>query len=184
MMSSRGQWWSVLDLLCNALNKNFLIFLTENLPILNPYLPPKSENLRPHSSKSIENATLSSGTSLLASCKGVSPPPGRSFILSWCSLPFRLPFLGSLFQAFNIVECGAICAAQCAARIFRFVPQGNTSQYRRERPGLAVSWWLQWRGYQASGHLLLTETLMTFTGKSSHRQRRRKLSPLSQDEKT
>ena len=33
-------------------------FLTENLPILNPYLPQKSENLRPHSSKSIENATL------------------------------------------------------------------------------------------------------------------------------
>ena len=32
-------------------------FLTENLPILNPYLPQKSENLRPHSSKSIENAT-------------------------------------------------------------------------------------------------------------------------------
>ena len=33
-------------------------FLTENLPILNPYLPPQSENVRPHSSsKSIENAT-------------------------------------------------------------------------------------------------------------------------------
>ena len=32
-------------------------FLTENLPILNPYLPQKSENLQPHSSKSIENAT-------------------------------------------------------------------------------------------------------------------------------
>ena len=32
-------------------------FLTENLPILNPYLPPTSENLRPHSSKSIGNAT-------------------------------------------------------------------------------------------------------------------------------
>ena len=30
-------------------------FLTENLPILNPYLPQKSENLRPHSSKSIKN---------------------------------------------------------------------------------------------------------------------------------
>ena len=32
-------------------------FLTENLPILNPYLLQKSENLRPHSSKSIENAS-------------------------------------------------------------------------------------------------------------------------------
>ena len=33
-------------------------FLTENLPILNPCLPQKSENLRPHSSKSVENAKL------------------------------------------------------------------------------------------------------------------------------
>ena len=50
----------------NAVNASLLLkfnkqqlpdFLTENLPILNPYLPPKSENLRPHSSKSIENAT-------------------------------------------------------------------------------------------------------------------------------
>ena len=32
-------------------------FLTGNLPILNPYLPQKSEDLRPHSSKSIKNAT-------------------------------------------------------------------------------------------------------------------------------
>ena len=38
-------------------NKNLTNFLTKNLPILNPYLPQKSENLRPHSSKSIENAT-------------------------------------------------------------------------------------------------------------------------------
>ena len=30
------------------------VFLTKNLPILNPYLPQKSENLRPHSSKLIE----------------------------------------------------------------------------------------------------------------------------------
>ena len=45
------------SLLLNLINNNFLIFLTENLPILNPYLPQKSENLRPHSSNSIENAT-------------------------------------------------------------------------------------------------------------------------------
>ena len=39
-------------------NKQLLSdFSTENLPILNPYLPPKSENLRPHSSKSIEIST-------------------------------------------------------------------------------------------------------------------------------
>ena len=39
-------------------NKQLLSdFLTENLTILNPYLPQKSENLRPHSSKSIENKT-------------------------------------------------------------------------------------------------------------------------------
>ena len=51
---------------CNAVNANFLLnfykqqlsdFLTENRPILNPYLPQKSENLRPHSSNSVENAT-------------------------------------------------------------------------------------------------------------------------------
>ena len=45
------------NLLLNLIHKYFLIFLTENLPILNPYLPTKSENLRPHSSKSTENAT-------------------------------------------------------------------------------------------------------------------------------
>ena len=45
------------SLLLNLINNNFC-FLTENLPILNPYLPQKSQNLRPHSSKSIENATL------------------------------------------------------------------------------------------------------------------------------
>jgi len=69
------------------INNNFLIFLTENLPILNPCLPQRSENLRLHSSNSIEmrphhnhlsreNATASSGTSPLASCKGV-PPLGK-----------------------------------------------------------------------------------------------------------
>ena len=76
------------SLLLNLINNNFLIFLTENLPILNPFLPPKSENLRPilvnllkmrphHSHSSHENATPS-GTSPLASCKGV-PPPGISW---------------------------------------------------------------------------------------------------------
>ena len=44
------------SLLFNLINNNFLIF-TKNFPILNPYLPQKSQNLRPHSSKSIENAT-------------------------------------------------------------------------------------------------------------------------------
>ena len=65
-------------------------FLTENLPILNPHLPQKSENVRPHSvvtllkmrshysHSSRENATPSSGTTVLASCKGVPPPPGLS----------------------------------------------------------------------------------------------------------
>ena len=62
------------SLLLNLINNNFLIFLTENLPILNPYLPSKSENLRPHySHPSRENATPSNGTSPLASCKGVTP---------------------------------------------------------------------------------------------------------------
>ena len=54
---------------------------------MNPYLPPKSENLRPilvtllkmrphYSQSSRENVTPPSGTSPLASCKGVPPPPG------------------------------------------------------------------------------------------------------------
>ena len=76
------------SLLLNLINNNFLIFfLTENLPILNPCLPQRSENLRPHPSNSIEmrphhnhhsreNATASSGTSPLASCKG-TPPLGK-----------------------------------------------------------------------------------------------------------
>ena len=46
------------SLLLNLINNNFLTFFTENLPILNPYLAPKFENLRPHSSNYIENATL------------------------------------------------------------------------------------------------------------------------------
>ena len=37
----------------SLINNNFLIFLTEYLSILNPYLSPESENLRPHSSNSI-----------------------------------------------------------------------------------------------------------------------------------
>ena len=37
--------------------------------------PKKSENVRPHSSNSIENATPSSGTSPLASYKEVHPRP-------------------------------------------------------------------------------------------------------------
>ena len=50
----------------NAFNASLLVkfnkqqlsdFLTENLPILNAYLPQKSENLQPHSSNSIKNAT-------------------------------------------------------------------------------------------------------------------------------
>ena len=45
------------SLLLNLINNNFLIFLTGNLPILNPYVPPKSKNLQPHSSNSVENAT-------------------------------------------------------------------------------------------------------------------------------
>ena len=57
-------WFQAVE--CNAVNTSLLLnfnkqqlsdFLTENLPILNPYLPPKSENVWPHSSKSIENAT-------------------------------------------------------------------------------------------------------------------------------
>ena len=57
-------WFKVVEcnavnasLLLNLINNNFLIFLTENRPTLNPYFPPKSDNLRPHSSNSIENAT-------------------------------------------------------------------------------------------------------------------------------
>ena len=45
------------SLLLHLINNNFLILFTENLPILNPYLPQKFENLRPHSGNSIENAT-------------------------------------------------------------------------------------------------------------------------------
>ena len=45
-------------LLLNLINNNLLFFfLTENLPIWNPYLPQRPENMRPHSSNSIKNAT-------------------------------------------------------------------------------------------------------------------------------
>ena len=85
------------SLLLNLINNNFLIFLTENLPILNPYLPQNLKicdpilvtlsKMRPHywlliidySHSSGENAIPSSGTSPLASCKGVPLPPGHRF---------------------------------------------------------------------------------------------------------
>lgn len=73
------------SLLLNLVNNNFLIFLSETFPILKPFLPQTAENLQPHSSNSIrnathsyvscENATLSSGTSPLDSYKWVPPPP-------------------------------------------------------------------------------------------------------------
>ena len=66
---------SLLTLIVKFNKQQLSDFLTENLPILNPYLPQKSENLRPHSNQSsCENATPSSGTFPLASCKGVPPP--------------------------------------------------------------------------------------------------------------
>ena len=43
----------------------------------------KSENVRPHSSNYIENATPSSGTSPLASHKEVPPPSPREFKRLW-----------------------------------------------------------------------------------------------------
>ena len=70
------------SLLLNLINYNFLIFLTENLPILNPYFPQNPKichpilvtllKMRSHFCHlSGENATPSSGTSPLVSCKGV-----------------------------------------------------------------------------------------------------------------
>ena len=75
------------SVLLNLINNNFLTFLTENLPILDPFLPQTSENLRPHySHSSWENATPSSNTSPLASCEGVPPPPlSETFTCSWTS---------------------------------------------------------------------------------------------------
>ena len=68
------------SLLLNLINNNFLIviFLTENLPILNPYYPKNPKIYDPiYPSNSIENATLFSRKSPLASCKGVPTPlPG------------------------------------------------------------------------------------------------------------
>ena len=64
------------DLIVKFNKQQLSDFLTENRPIWNAYLPQKSENLRPHySHSSRENATPYSGTSLLASCKGVPPTP-------------------------------------------------------------------------------------------------------------
>ena len=45
------------SLLLNLINNNFLIFLTENLPILNPYLPQNLKICDPILVKHIENAT-------------------------------------------------------------------------------------------------------------------------------
>ena len=59
------------SILLNLINNNFLTFLTENLPILDPYLPPKSEN----SLTPVKKMQPASNTSPLASCEGVPPPP-------------------------------------------------------------------------------------------------------------
>ena len=45
------------SLLLNLINNNFLIFLNPESSHFESLLTPKSENLRPHSSNSIENAT-------------------------------------------------------------------------------------------------------------------------------
>ena len=46
------------SLLLNLINNNLLFFfLTKNLPIWNPYLLQRPENMGPHSTNSIENAT-------------------------------------------------------------------------------------------------------------------------------
>ena len=90
MWFQAAEWNAVNASLLVKFNKQQLSdFFTKNLPILNAYLPQKSENLQPilvtllkmrphytHSSR--ENATPSSDTSLLGSCKGVPPPPGLS----------------------------------------------------------------------------------------------------------
>ena len=67
------------SLLLNLINNNFF-FLTE-ISILNLYLPQKSENLGPHSSNSIENATHYSQSSTPSS--GTSP--------SYPILPYPIP---------------------------------------------------------------------------------------------
>ena len=96
------------SVLLNLINNNFLTFLTENLPILNPYLPPKSENLRPHyTHSSRENATPSSGTSPLASCKGV-PPRCAMFFLSMIS--FNGLLLARHLEYHLSLELVSVCA--------------------------------------------------------------------------
>ena len=75
------------SLLLNLINNNFLIFFNRESFHFESLLTPKSENLRPilvtllkmrphYSHSSHENATPSSGTSPLASCKEVPPSPG------------------------------------------------------------------------------------------------------------
>ena len=74
------------SLLLNLINNNFLIFQRRIFPFWIPTYPkspkmcdPILVNLlkmqRHYSQSSRKNATPSSGTSLLASCKGVPPPP-------------------------------------------------------------------------------------------------------------
>ena len=97
--------------LCMYLTYQLSDFLTKNLPILNPYLPQKSENLQPHSSKLIEmqphysqssreNVAPSSGTSPLASCKGVPPPP-RNFGSICPGFEFCFPLFQTEYYPFK-----------------------------------------------------------------------------------
>ena len=54
VVSSGGMKCGQCELIVKFNKQQLSDFLTENLAILNPYLPQKSENLRPHFSKSIE----------------------------------------------------------------------------------------------------------------------------------
>ena len=57
VVSSGGMCHGQCELIVKFNKQELSDFLTENLPILNPYSAQKSENLRPHSRNSIENAT-------------------------------------------------------------------------------------------------------------------------------
>ena len=84
---------------------NILVrLLTVNMKNCNT--PPKPENVRPHySHSSRENATPSSGTSLLASSKGVHPPPPRALGKLANPTLNNLYLICSFVTSLNLAKC-------------------------------------------------------------------------------
>ena len=114
---------------------------------MNPYLPQKSENLRPNSSNSIENATPSSSTSPLAF--STPPPPRGNFHLQLdIDQNFRRRFQHPQLSKFFLIKLQVTTIFDTKI-IFQYTDQPlrantlslrNSSHSDHNFPSLSQSW--------------------------------------------